>query len=114
MAFFDDKKKAAEKNFAMDEEQAFKLQMRATRIFGYWVAGQMHLEGKVADDYAESVVEADMEEPGIQDVIRKVKADLAAGDGEFTAHFLETQYNQCMEQARRDMLAEQQAQGEKA
>ena len=99
MAFFDDKKKAAEKNFAMDEEQAFKLQMRATRIFGYWVAGQMHLEGKVADDYAESVVEADMEEPGIQDVIRKVMADFTARGIAVTAHHLENQFNLHLQEA---------------
>ncbi|MDD9899723.1 MAG: DUF1476 domain-containing protein [Alphaproteobacteria bacterium] len=96
---FDDKKKAAENVFALDEEKRFKVQTHAARLFGHWVAAQFGLRDADADHYAESVVDADFEEPGIQDVIRKVMADFTARGIAVTAHHLENQFNLHLQEA---------------
>jgi hypothetical protein len=78
MTTFEDRKDTFEKKFAHDEELRFKAMARRNRLFGLWVAEQLGRSGAEADAYARSVVMADFEEAGDQDVLRKVRADLEA------------------------------------
>jgi hypothetical protein len=80
MSSFDDRERAEESRFALTSEQQFKAQARRNKMLGAWVASKLGLEGDAAEDYAKSVVMADFEEAGDDDVVRKVMADLAAGD----------------------------------
>jgi hypothetical protein len=75
----DQRKDAAESKFAHDEQLAFKANARRAKLLGLWVAGQLGKTGAEADAYAKSVVMADFEEAGDEDVFRKVRADLDAG-----------------------------------
>lgn len=79
MAGLEDRKDAAEKKYAHDEELAFKANARRAKLVGLWVAGELGKTGADADAYAKSVVMADFEEAGDDDVFRKVRADLNAG-----------------------------------
>lgn len=79
MAGMDDRKDAFEKKFAHDEELLFKASARRNKMLGLWAAELMGKSGSDADAYAKSVVMADFEEAGDDDVLRKIKADLAAG-----------------------------------
>lgn len=74
---FDDRERAFEAKFAHDSEMRWRAEARANRLLGAWAAGLMGLTGKPAEDYALSVVKADFEEPGHEDVVRKVTGDLA-------------------------------------
>jgi hypothetical protein len=78
MTTFDKRQEGFEKKFALDEEQKFKATARRNRKLGAWVAGQIGLSGAEAEAYAKSVVAADFEEAGDEDVFRKVRADLDA------------------------------------
>jgi hypothetical protein len=78
MSTFDQRQDAFEKKFALDEEQKFKATARRNRKLGAWVAEQTGLSGADAEAYAKSVVAADFEEAGDDDVFRKVRADLDA------------------------------------
>ncbi len=78
MSTFDQRQDAFEKKFALDEEQKFKATARRNRKLGAWVAEKTGLEGAEAEAYAKSVVAADFEEAGDDDVFRKVRADLDA------------------------------------
>ncbi|MFM9973096.1 MAG: DUF1476 domain-containing protein [Beijerinckiaceae bacterium] len=80
MSGIDQRKDAAEKKYAHDEELAFKANARRAKLLGLWVAGQIGKTGADADAYAKSVVMSDFEEAGDDDVFRKVRADLDAGD----------------------------------
>ncbi|HEX5866373.1 MAG TPA: DUF1476 domain-containing protein [Beijerinckiaceae bacterium] len=87
MTTFDDRKDAFEKKFAHDEELRFKAMARRNKLFGLWAAEQLGKSGAEADAYAKTVVMADFEEAGDDDVLRKVRADLegagrAPGEGE--------------------------------
>lgn len=76
MTAFDDRKKAAEAKFKHDQEFQFKVNARRNKLLGLWAAGLMGLEGADAEAYAKQVVVSDFEEPGEDDVVRKVMGDL--------------------------------------
>jgi len=76
MTTFDDRETGFEAKFAHDEAMAFKLTARRNKLFGLWAAGLLGKTGDEAEAYAKSVVIADFEEAGDEDVIRKVAADL--------------------------------------
>ena len=76
MTTFDERESAFENKFAHDEQMQFKAVARRNRLVGEWAAGLLGLEGEAAKEYALSVVKADFEEPGDEDVVRKVAADL--------------------------------------
>lgn len=80
MATFDQRKDAFENKFAHDEELRFKAMARRNKLLGLWAAEKLGKSGADADAYAKSVVLADFEEAGDEDVVRKVKADFATGN----------------------------------
>lgn len=81
MTTFNDREKAFESKFALDQEQEFKAVARRNRMLGQWAAERMGLEGEHRDDYAKAVIKSDFELPGDEDVLRKVYGDLkGAGD----------------------------------
>jgi hypothetical protein len=79
MTTFDQRKDAFENKFAHDEELRFKATARRNKLLGLWAAEKLGKSGAEADVYAKAVVVADFEEAGEEDVVRKVKADFAAG-----------------------------------
>ena len=78
MTTFDDRERAFETKFARDEEMAFRIVARRNRLVGQWAAGLMNLTPEETDAYAKAVVQADFEEAGDEDVIRKLVGDLTA------------------------------------
>ncbi len=49
---------------------------RRNRALGQWAAGLMGLQAQHVDEYAKAVVKSDFEQPGEEDVLRKVFEDL--------------------------------------
>ena len=78
MSTFDNREKAFEDRFARDEELQFRVGARRNKLLGLWAAARLGLSGDAADAYARSVINADFEEAGDEDVYRKVSGDLAA------------------------------------
>lgn len=78
MSQFDDRERAEEAKFAMDQETEFKVMARRNKMLGLWAADVLGLAGAEADAYAKTVVMADLEEPGDEDVFRKIRADFDA------------------------------------
>lgn len=78
MTTFDDRENAFESKFAHDADMQFRAEARRNKLVGLWAAGLLGKAGDEAADYAMSVVSADFEEAGIEDVVRKVAADLGA------------------------------------
>jgi len=86
MSSFDEREKGFENKFKHEQEVAFKVTARRNRLLGLWAAKQLGLSGPAADDYAKSVVAADMEKPGDEDVVGKLLKDLTAKGVAMTAH----------------------------
>lgn len=78
MTTFDERKNAFEQKFAHDEELRFKATARRNKLLGLWAADKLGKSGAEAEAYAKSVVVADFEEAGDEDVVRKLKTDFAA------------------------------------
>ncbi|AKH41073.1 hypothetical protein FHS61_001597 [Altererythrobacter atlanticus] len=78
MTDFKDRERGEEAKFAMDEETAFRVAARRNRLLGQWAAEKMSLTPEETEAYAKAVVQADFEEAGDEDVIRKVLGDLTA------------------------------------
>lgn len=56
MSQFDDRQRAEEKKYQLDQELEFKAQARRAKLTGLWAAGHMGLSGEAAANYAKSVV----------------------------------------------------------
>jgi len=69
------KGKLHETDHSHRHEKDFRVSARRNKLLGLWAAGLLKLEGAEADSYAKQVVSADLEEPGDEDVIRKVMGD---------------------------------------
>ncbi|NNE53291.1 MAG: DUF1476 domain-containing protein [Sulfitobacter sp.] len=76
MSTFDEREHAFENKFAHDAEMQFKAEARRNKLLGLWAAGLLGKAGDEANAYAAEVVKADFEEPGDEDVYRKVAGDL--------------------------------------
>jgi hypothetical protein len=77
MTTFDDRENAFEAKFAHDSEMQFRAEARRNKLLGLWAADLLGKSGDDAAAYAVEVVSADFDEPGDEDVVRKVVADLA-------------------------------------
>lgn len=60
------------------EEMEFRIAARRNRLLGLWAAEKMGLAGDDAVAYAKEVVASDFDEPGEEDVFRKVMVDFRA------------------------------------
>ena len=78
MTTFDKREEGFEKKFAHDEELKFKASARRNKLLGMWAAEKLGLSGPTAESYAKEVIAADFEEPGDQDVFRKIRKDFDA------------------------------------
>jgi hypothetical protein len=78
MTTFDKREEGFEKQFAHDEELKFKAGARRNKLLGLWAAEKLGLSGAQAETYAKEVVMADFEEPGDDDVFRKIRRDFDA------------------------------------
>jgi len=96
MTTFDKRKDAFENKFAHDEQLRFKAEARRNRLLGEWAAGLLGKTGNDATEYAKSVVAADFEEAGDDDVFRKVRADLDAAGVERSDHQLRRTMDELM------------------
>ena len=88
MASFDNREKGFEAKFRRDKELEFKVMARRNKLLGLWAAELMGVSGADAEAYAKEVVMADFDEPGEEDVYRKVMADLEGKGAGITEHHL--------------------------
>ncbi|MDX1400937.1 MAG: DUF1476 domain-containing protein [Kiloniellales bacterium] len=107
MSGFDDREKAFEKKFQHDQDLQFKVEVRRNKMLGIWVANELFgLTGDEADAYAKEVVSADFEEPGEEDVVRKVMADIEARNIDFSEHRLRSRMEELLKAAKEQVMNE--------
>ncbi len=76
MILFEDREKAAERQFAQDNAIAFKIIVRRNRLLGLWAAGLMGMSGQDAARYATEVVDAEITGRGDDALVKKMVDDL--------------------------------------
>ena len=76
MSTFEDRKKSFEKKFAHDQELKFKVDARQNKYIAQWVSKILGYDQEKEKSYIQSVIKADFQEAGDEDVFRKIKKDL--------------------------------------
>ena len=71
-----DRERGEERKYQMDQEMLFKAEVRRNKLLGQWLAEAFGMGPAETEEYAKAVVMADLDEPGIEDVMRKVMADI--------------------------------------
>jgi hypothetical protein len=99
MTTFDKRQEGFEKQFARDEELRFKANARRNRMLGQWAAEKFGLAGPEADAYAKEVIAADFEEPGDDDVFRKLRRDFDTRGIAQSDHQIRRTMDELMEKA---------------
>jgi hypothetical protein len=106
MASFEDREKGFEQKYKHDKELEFKINARRNKMLGLWAAAEMKLPPAEHEGYAKSVVMADFEKPGDQDVIDKLVADFKAKGIDLSESRLRRQMSELKEAARRQIMSE--------
>lgn len=75
MTTFDDREKAYEKKFALDQDLKFRAEARRNKMLAEWAAAKLGIMGDALEDYVKAVRRADLEEKGDDDVFRKIRKD---------------------------------------
>lgn len=105
MSEFDDRKRAQETKYQLDQEQEFKASARRAKLVGLWAAELMGVTGEDAAAYAKSVVLSDLEEAGEEDLFRKIRADLDAKGVAQSDHQIRARMAELLEEARAQVKA---------
>ncbi|UVI39231.1 DUF1476 domain-containing protein [Qipengyuania spongiae] len=107
MTDFNDRERAEEAKFAFDEANDFKIAARRNRLLGEWAAEKMGLTPEETDAYKKAVVQADFEEAGDEDVVRKLLGDLTAAGCDVSEADIRAKLDECSVEARRQFMSEQ-------
>ena len=106
MTTFDDRERAEEAKFAHDEEMLFRISARRNKLLGLWAAEKMKLSPEEAESYAKGVVQADFEEAGDEDVLRKLLGDLISAGVDVGETDIRTAMEAKQVEARRALMGE--------
>ena len=104
MANMKDREEGFERKFALDAEQEFKATARRNRMLGEWAAGLMGLES--TEEYVRAVVKSDFEQPGDEDVLRKVWGDLKGSGLDTSEGEVRMKMDELLAQAREQVRGE--------
>jgi hypothetical protein len=104
MTTFDEREQGFERKFAHDQELEFKATARRNRLLGEWAAGLMGLT--TVEEYARAVVKSDFEQPGDEDVLRKVFEDLKGAGVATTEGEVRMKMAELLAQAREQIKGE--------
>jgi hypothetical protein len=106
MTTFNEREKAFEKKYVLDEETRFKAHVRRNRLLGLWAAAKLGHTGAAAEDYAKAVIKADFEVPGDEDIVRKLRTDFAAQNIDMSEHQIKRHMSEFMAEAMQQLEAE--------
>lgn len=105
----DERKSAFENKFAHDQELQFRVEARACKLFGLWVAGELGITGEEANLYAKTVVAANLDEAGFDDVKRAVRKDIDAKGLTISEETLDARLDNAVAEAKAQLMQEMQA-----
>lgn len=103
MTGFDDRRDAFENKFAHEDKLSFEIEARCSKLFGLWAASQLGIEGADADIYAKEVVMANLDEPGFDDILRKVHGDFEAKGLDISNEIMHTELQKALSEARKQI-----------
>ena len=104
MGSFDDRRRGSEEKFRYEQDLHFKITAKRNRLFGNWVADRLGLSAGETEEYARSVIEADLQQPGDDDILAKVEEDLRAKSVAITRAQLRAKLDEFAKEAQAQMM----------
>ncbi len=101
---FQDREKGFERKYQLDKDQEFKVQARRDKLFGHWLAQRFGMSGDEEEAYVIDVVDSNFEKPGDDDMLDKVKADIAAKGASIDDAELNAKLSECMAEAHKQVI----------
>lgn len=83
---FLEREEALERKFQHDNEVQFKVRARRNRLFGYWAAEQLHLQGTELESYTTRIVHHTIRNPTDSSLVERIFEDFQGNDVPFTKH----------------------------
>lgn len=105
MTTFDRREESFEKKFAHDEELRFRATAKRNRKLAVWAVEKLGRPASEADAYFKVIMSADLEEPGDDDVVRKLVADFTAAGVQQSEHQIRRTMDELMASAVADVKA---------
>ncbi len=99
MSGIDERGDAYESKFVHDEALKFKAEARRNKLLGLWAAEKMGLNDAQSEEYAKEVIRSDFEEPGDEDVFRKIRGDFDAAGIDQSDHQIRRTMDELMAEA---------------
>ena len=106
MTTFDKREKGFENAFAHEEKISFDVEAKCSKLYGLWAAEKLGLSADEAKTYAMEVVSANLDEPGFDDVLRKVKADFDLKGLQISDKEMKLELDKALEKARQQVIEE--------
>ncbi len=108
MTTFDDRERAFESKFALDQEQEFRAAVRRDRLVGLWAGQLLGKSGAELDAYAAELVRRELQSNADAHVFDQVSKDL---EGQVTPDEVRAKMDEMLHQARREVAEGVQAGG---
>jgi len=106
MSGFEERGNSHETKYVLDAAKEFKVEAKRNKALGYWAAALLGIEEDGAEKYALSVIVADMEEAGDDDVFRKLRKDLTDGNIDISDQAIRDKMAECLAAARDEVYSE--------
>jgi hypothetical protein len=103
MTSFDERERSFEKRFAQEEELKFRAAARRNYLTGLWAAKKLGLSEHDSQNYASSIVTADLDKPQSDVVFEKLRTDLSSHGVGQTDDEIRRVMDQFMKQAITDL-----------
>ena len=100
MTTFDERERAFESKFALDQDTEFRAHARRDRLAGLWAGELLGLSGEALESYVTGLIAVDMRTGGDEDVLRKIVTDL---DGRATETEVRAKLDALMQDARAEI-----------
>jgi hypothetical protein len=104
---FRDRERAFEAKYEHDEALRFRITTRRNNLLGQWIAGEIGLSGKAAEDYVKAMIEFDVTHAAEGALLDKALSDLTGAGIEISRHRLEVRAGKLLHQAEAEVAAEQ-------
>ena len=101
---FEERKRKHEDKWAHDEELRFKIGARRNKLLGLWAGAELGLTGLAAEEYAKSVVVADLQ--GADAMFRKIRGDFDAAGLGHSDHVIQRQMAELLAAAADQLMHE--------
>jgi hypothetical protein len=105
MGVFDKRERGFEDKFAHDEALKFKAVARRNKLLAAWAGPLLGLSGGEIEAYRETLIRADLEEAGDEDVFRKLRADFDAKGVKVSDHQIRREMEERMAEAIQEIEA---------